>query len=351
MPPPCAASQPARTSGRVRRPVLRYDPASQPAGVRAISPPPVPVRLEINGIGEEEAIIELEDLQQANAEDEAPAMQEGEAEVDVEAENEGRVDLRPFTNAVVPGPMQAPFPEDAEGWSQIDGWGAYDCAVSSIVPMEEVPGPFRKTWATALATVLRRVNIAIVSGIEVDRSLKWLLILPKILLRQPRRGGERGQGSGELAARFQAVQQGSWGSLLPPLQRDELAEDKRRERRKQRVGREVDPVAEEEKLRKTVLSLVQRGQVGRARRRVASFGVADMGNPTVREAVKAKYPERSHPMPDSVLEGTCLERVPSLRDTLLKLPPGVSAGFGALRHEHLRCAAQQWEEGEEEELE
>ena len=110
-------------------------------------------------------------------------------------------------------------------------------------------------------------------------------------------------------------------------------------------------MAEEERLRKTVLSLVQRGQVGRARRRVASFGVADMGNPIVREAVRAKYPERSHPMPDSVLEGTCLERVPSLRDTLLKLPPGVSAGFGALRHEHLRCAAQHWEEGEEEELE
>ena len=87
--------------------------------------------------------------------------------------------------------------------------------------------------------------MAIASGIEVDRSLKWLLILPKILLRQPRRGGERGQGSGELAARFQAVQQGSWGSLLPPLQRDELSEDKRRERRKQQVGREVDPVAGE----------------------------------------------------------------------------------------------------------
>ena len=51
-------------------------------------------------------------------------------------------------------------------------------------------------------------------------------------------------------------------------------------------------------------------KVGRARRRVASFGVADMGNPIVREAVKAKYPERTHPMPDSVLEGTCLERVP-----------------------------------------
>ena len=138
---------------------------------------------------------------------------------------------------------------------------------------------------------------------------------------------------------------------MPPLHRDETAEGKRRERRKQ-AGRElVDPIGAEERLRKTVLSLVQRGQVGRARRRVASFGVADMANPIVREAVKAKYPERSHPMPDSVLEGTCLESVPGLRDTLLKLPPGVSAGFGALRHEHLRCAAQHWEAGEEEELE
>ena len=156
MPRPLAASQPARTSARVPRPVLRYE-ASQPAGVRALSPPPVPVRLELNGIGEEEAIVELEDLQQGDG-DEDTDVQEGEGEA--EAEDGGRVDLRPFTNAVVPGPMQAPFPDDAEGWSQIDGWGAYDCAVSSIVPMEEVPGPFRKTWATALATVLRRVNIA-----------------------------------------------------------------------------------------------------------------------------------------------------------------------------------------------
>jgi hypothetical protein len=76
-----------------------------------------------------------------------------------------------------------------------------------------------------------------------------------------------------------------------------------------------------------------------------------MGNPLVREAVRAKYPPRSHAMPDTVLAGTCLAAVPGLRDVLLNLQPGVSAGFGALRHKHLRCAAQQWEEGEEEELE
>ena len=56
-------------------------------------------------------------------------------------------------------------------------------------------------------------------------------------------------------------------------------------------------------------------------------------------------------MPDTVTPGSCLERVPSLRDTLLNLQPGVSSGFGALRHEHLRCAAQHWEEREEDTLE
>ena len=98
-----------------------------------------------------------------------------------------------------------------------------------------------------------------------------------------------------------------------------------------------------------LLSLVRRGQVGRARRRVASYGIADIGNPIVRQAVKTKYPPRSHLMPETVLAGTCLESVPGLKDTLLNLQPGVPAGFGALRHEHLRC--QHWEDGEEGELE
>ena len=73
-----------------------------------------------------------------------------------------------------------------------------------------------------------------------------------------------------------------------------------------------------------LLSLVRRGQVGRARRRVASYGIADIGNPIVRQAVKTKYLQRSHPMPETVLAGTCLESVPGLKDTLLNLQPGVS---------------------------
>ena len=60
------------------------------------------------------------------------------------------------------------------------------------------------------------------------------------------------------------------------------------------------------------------------------------------------YPARSHAMPDTVLAGTCVESLSNLRLTLSNLQPGVSGGFGGLRNEHLRAAAQHWEEQEEE---
>ena len=56
-------------------------------------------------------------------------------------------------------------------------------------------------------------------------------------------------------------------------------------------------------------------------------------------------------MHDSVTAGSCMESMSDLKETLLNLQPGVSSGFGALRHEHLWCAAQFWEEREEDTLE
>ena len=161
----------------------------------------------------QDGVVEVEaELEQAGADQDIPpagAGQVGEAARQLLEGN--RIDLRPFTNAVVPGPVPGPPPEDAEGWSQIDMLGAWECAVSFIVPMEEVLGPYRKVWGSALATVLRRANLALAAGSqpEVNRALKWLLALPKLLLREPRRGWGLGQGSGELVARFEAVRQGS----------------------------------------------------------------------------------------------------------------------------------------------
>ena len=76
-----------------------------------------------------------------------------------------------------------------------------------------------------------------------------------------------------------------------------------------------------------------------------------LADPVVKAAVLEKYPPRRQEMPDSVIAGTCMETISCLKETLSNLQPGVSGGFGGLRNEHLRAAAQNWEEREEAQLE
>ena len=108
----------------------------------------------------------------------------------------------------------------------------------------------------------------------------------------------------------------------------------------------MDPVREKAKLRKTVLAKVSRGEVGTARRLAISPGVASMEDPVVRETMKSKYPARSRDMPGTVLRGTAMDSLPCLKETMLELKPGKSGGFGGMKNEFLRCAAQNWDERE-----
>ena len=141
------------------------------------------------------------------------------------------MDLTPFINPAIPAPLQGPLVEDEEGWSEVDSWCALECAVSGIVPLKDVPSAFRKAWSAALSTVLARVNLAVLGGTQeqIDRSLKWFLALPKLLLRELRRGGQQGQGTGEISSKFEALREGNWGTLLQLLRRDEEVERMRRE--------------------------------------------------------------------------------------------------------------------------
>ena len=95
----------------------------------------------------------------------------------------------------------------------IDSLGAWECATTITAPLEEVPGAFRNGWSVALLTVLRKIQQA-GSDEELIRALKWFLALPKLLLREPKRGGRKGQGTGELSARFEAIRTDNWGKLL-----------------------------------------------------------------------------------------------------------------------------------------
>ena len=215
MPPLLAASQPARTSGRITRPVLRYDPASQPAGIRAISPPPAPVRLELNGIGEEEAIVELEDLEQGGEVDEevAGGGQVGANDEEFDANIEGR--CRPHIPQGDPMARRAP---DSDGWSFIAKLGAYECFLTCFPSLQEVPNQREEAWADAVAEVLRRRERAI-SDWETRLALCWWLFLPQALLRRPSRGGRAGRQ--QVAKRFGCLSRGDWGGLIGLWEQDQ----------------------------------------------------------------------------------------------------------------------------------
>ena len=207
-------------------------------------------------------------------------------------------------------------------------------AYSCIVPLEEISQAYRKAFSSALATVLRRIEQAD-SEVSERRALKWFLVLPKLLLREPRRRGRRGQGSGEVRTRFEMVKEGNWGGLLPLLKRNE--DDERRRKEGVRRQRTVpDPVKEKAARRKTVCALIDQGKVGMARRRVTSHGLASMSDPVVRATMQEKYPPLRQDFPPSVTRASCMNSLPALKETLLNMVPGVSAGFGGLRNEYLR---------------
>ena len=105
-----------------------------------------------------------------------------------------------------------------------------------------------------------------------------------------------------------------------------------------------DPAVSEAKLRKTVLAMLSRGQIGRAVRRICSNGVASLEDPEIRAILQTKYKAREKDIPRSVTKGECLQSLGGLRESLLGLGTGVSAGFGGLRNEHLRCFAEIAEE-------
>ena len=78
--------------------------------------------------------------------------------------------------------------------------------------------------------VLRRWKEAKESGQggAMDRALSWLGGLPQLLLRKHHRGGRGGRNA--VAARFNALTMGDWGTLVDLLERDW-------ERRQEREGR------------------------------------------------------------------------------------------------------------------
>ena len=97
--------------------------------------------------------------------------------------------------------------------------------------------------------------------------------------------------------------------MFSQLQADKAAAAGRQTVRKRRER--DDPVTSAAKLRKTILSMLARGQVGR----ICSNEVASLEDPAVREALQAKYKARIKDLPSSVTKGECVQSLGGLRDS------------------------------------
>ena len=252
-----------------------------------------------------------------------------------------RVELNEYLEPCIPGPHQGPVQEDSEGWNLIDKWGVWDCTLCEFPTMQDIPRPYRETWAAAVVKILGAINMAD-EGIELERGLKWLLIIPKAVFRQSKRGGKAGKGL--IAQSVNSLVRGDWGGLLNLMEADcrqaKLEENKVKQKKKGDTKEDV----ELEKKRKNALLLLSKGQISKAVRRINSYGIGDMRDPGVLQQMEVKYPHRGHPLPSSVFRGQCVDNLRGLRQALLDLNPGVSPGTGGMRPEYLTCLAEVWRE-------
>ena len=128
-----------------------------------------------------------------------------------------KVDLAEWIDPAVPGPHKGPVEDDSEGWNLVDLWDVWDCALCEFPIMQDIPRMYREIWAAAMAKVLRAIATA-EEGKQLERSLKWFLILPKAVFRQAKRGGKAGKGL--VAKRVNFLVKGDWGELLILLDTD-----------------------------------------------------------------------------------------------------------------------------------
>ena len=93
----------------------------------------------------------------------------------------------------VPGPHAGPVEEDTFGWNRIDKWGVMQCLLCEFPTLLDIPSCYVEIWAAAVDKVMTAI-VEAEGGIELERGLKWFLVLPKVFFRQGRRGGKAGKG-------------------------------------------------------------------------------------------------------------------------------------------------------------
>ena len=219
--------------------------------------------------------------------------------------------------------LEAVGPGD-EGWGVIDDVSVVDCAYSRFVMQENV-GQWGVEFAIVVADVLEQVCSSVPQS--RDRGLKWWLILPQLLFRQPRRGGRRGKGV--MKARFAAFQDFRLRELLAWWKSD--VEDRPPPRH--RESSREDTV-------ERALKFGRDRQVGKMVSLLVSAGLVDSNDPRVEEAMVAKYPQVRSQLPDfEVGSGNAGLELPALLPEMRKLKALRGVGPSGWRNEYLRVLA------------
>ena len=227
-----------------------------------------------------------------------------------------------------PPPAGAPR-DDADGWGAIDSVDVVDCAVS-VFPMAQDLGGRDQEWVIAVGDALALWE----RGDErnVERGLKWFLILPQLLLRKPPRGGKRGRG--ELNSRFRAWRERRMGDLLRWWRTD---------RRNRRVPtfreRETDEVVRE------ALALFRDRQMSKAVSLLTGAAQLDATDPLVHDALRDLHPARRGPVPAYVpVPGETPVTLDSLDGVLRALKSRRGVGVSGMKNEYLRVFASSFDD-------
>ena len=253
-----------------------------------------------------------------------------------EEKGEDLLSLEERTNPEVLGPDPEAGTMDSDGWDMVRRLGGWGAALCPFTMLEEVPKEQEEVFVSGWEEIMRRLSEAVAGGNveEIDDALMWVLTYIKSVLRQSSRGGRAGRA--QVARRFHAVQRGDWGFLVLELERDtsqlEVRAGRRLERRREREESE-----EETKVRvaREAAALISKVQIGKAMRRLRSFGIANPDSEEVIEQLRVKYPGRGCPLPSHVLKADPIPSLADLRESLINLKPGIIPGCGGFRQEYL----------------
>ena len=197
----------------------------------------------------------------------------------------------PIPPAVAPGPS-------TKGWESVRRVGEWQAFLVEFPMLEEVPEQHKGAWCTAWSTSLRRWRKAATEH-DAETALLWILFWAQCLQRKPSRGGR--QGRVEIASRYNCVLEEDWDGLVERWLKDKQKRGEKAAGRSMSSKRSEDHEQKEiAKQRRTVISLIEAGQLGKAMGRVTSFGLGDIRDQTVKNQLVEKFPPRQRPLPDTV---------------------------------------------------